>query len=205
MPRFAMVIDLARCVGCQACSVACSDEWEVPIGKARTHVRNTGIVGTFPHLTSTFHVAQCNHCDHPPCVLPCPTGATYQADNGIVKVDQSLCIGCGYCVEACPYGARFMNPRTNKVDKCDFCSARVERGEQPACVNTCTAHAKFFGDLEDPQSFDPRHVHMMDQTRRESFRPGLRIKKTCWAATGCAACKGSQECLKRLHDSNSSC
>ena len=70
-----------------------------------------------------------------------------------MKVDQSLCIGCGYCVEACPYDARYINPRTNKVDKCDFCSARLERGEQPACVNTCTAHAKYFGDLEDPQSF----------------------------------------------------
>ena len=153
MARYAMVIDLDKCVGCQACSVACSEEWEVPIGQARTHIRSTGIVGKFPKLVSTFHVGQCNHCDHPPCVLPCPTGATYQAENGIVKVDQSLCIGCGYCMEACPYEARYINSRTNKVDKCDFCSARLERGEQPACVNTCTAHAKYFGNLEDPQSF----------------------------------------------------
>lgn len=177
MPRYAMVIDLARCVGCQACSVACSEEWEVPIGQARTHVRNTGIVGTFPHLTSTFHVAQCNHCDHPPCVLPCPTGATYQAENGIVKVDHGLCIGCGYCVEACPYDARYMNLRTNKVDKCDFCSARVERGEQPACVNTCTAHAKFFGDLEDPQSYVfnavyEKHVRRLEN---EAAAPGPNV------------------------------
>jgi len=102
MPRYAMVIDLDKCVGCQACSVACSEEWEVPIGYARTHIRNTGIVGAFPHLTSAFHVAQCNQCDHPPCVLPCPTGATYQARDGIVRVDQGLCIGCSFCVEACP-------------------------------------------------------------------------------------------------------
>jgi len=177
MPRYAMVIDLAKCVGCQACSVACSEEWEVPIGQARTHVRNTGIVGTFPHLTSTFHVAQCNHCDHPPCVLPCPTGATFQAANGIVKINQSLCIGCGYCVEACPYDARYMNLRTNKVDKCDFCSARVERGEQPACVNTCTAHAKFFGDLEDPQDFVFNAVYEKHARRleNEAAAPGPNV------------------------------
>ena len=168
MPRYAMVIDLDKCVGCQACSVACSEEWEVPIGYARTHIRNTGIVGTFPHLTSAFHVAQCNQCDHPPCVLPCPTGATYQGNGGIVKVDQGLCIGCGYCVQACPYDARYLNPHTNKVDKCDFCSARVERGEQPACVNTCTAHAKFFGDLEDPQGYVFSAVYEKHARRNEN-------------------------------------
>ena len=152
MPRYAMVIDVTKCVGCQACTVACSEEWEVPVGFARTHVRFTGVMGTFPKVSSAFQVAQCNHCDRPPCVVPCPTGATYQAENGIVKVDQSLCIGCGYCVDACPYDARYINPTTKKVDKCDFCSARVERGQLPACVTTCTAHAKFFGDLEDPSS-----------------------------------------------------
>jgi tetrathionate reductase subunit B len=152
MARYAMVIDVTKCVGCQACTVACSEEWEVPFGFARTHVRSTGVVGTFPKVMSAFQVAQCNHCDHPPCVIPCPTGATYQAENGIVKVDHSLCIGCGYCVVACPYDARYINPATDKVDKCDFCSARLERGQLPVCVTTCTAHAKFFGDLEDPSS-----------------------------------------------------
>jgi tetrathionate reductase subunit B len=152
MARYAMVIDLKKCVGCQACTVACNSEWEVPVGMARTHVRATEAVGTFPHLQSTFYVAQCNHCDHPACVPPCPSGATYQAENGIVKVDRDLCIGCGYCVDACPYGARYIQPVLKKVDKCDFCAARLERGQSPACVETCTGHAKFFGDLEDRSS-----------------------------------------------------
>ena len=152
MPRYAMVTDVRKCVGCQACRLACESEWQVPIGFARTHVRFTGIAGTFPNLQSAFYVAQCNHCDRPACVAPCPTGATFQAENGIVQVDTELCIGCGYCVEACPYDARYINPVTKKVDKCDFCSARIERGETPACVETCTAHAKFFGDLEDTES-----------------------------------------------------
>ena len=123
-----MVIDLKKCVGCQACTVACNSEWEVPVGMARTHVRATEAVGTFPHLQSTFYVAQCNHCDHPACVPPCPSGATYQAENGIVKVDRDLCIGCGYCVDACPYGARYIQPVLKKVDKCDFCAARLSAG-----------------------------------------------------------------------------
>jgi tetrathionate reductase subunit B len=150
--RFAMVTDLRKCVGCQACTVACSAEWDVPAGYARTHVRPTKISGTFPNLVSSVYVAQCNHCDHPPCVEACPSGATFQSESGVVQVDKGLCIGCGFCVEACPYDARFINPATKKVDKCDFCMSRVARGAEPACVATCTAHAKFFGDLEDRSS-----------------------------------------------------
>ena len=149
MPRYAMVTDLRKCVGCEACTVACNAEWGVPAGFARTQVRKTGISGTFPNLTSGIHVAQCNQCDHPPCAEACPSGATHQGQDGIVRVDKDLCIGCAFCVAACPYDARYINPATKKVDKCDFCLSRVERGEMPVCVNTCTAHAKYFGDLED--------------------------------------------------------
>jgi tetrathionate reductase subunit B len=168
MARYAMVTDLRRCVGCQACTAACNSEWEVPAGHARTHVRATPLAGTFPKLLSTFYVAQCNHCDRPPCLEPCPTGATFQAKDGVVKVDRNLCIGCGYCVEACPYDARYLNPATNKVDKCDFCSERVARGQKPACVTTCTAHAKYFGDLEDRSSEVFRMVYESGARRLES-------------------------------------
>ena len=174
MARYAMVTDLRKCVACQACTVACSAEWSVPAGSARTHVRTTPLAGTFPNLSSSPHVGQCNQCDHPPCVEPCPSGATYQDAGGIVRVDAAVCIGCGFCIEACPYEARFINSRTKKVDKCDFCRPRIERGEEPACVATCTAHAKYFGDLEDRNSEVSRFV----------FRDGARRMETRAVAVG---------------------
>jgi tetrathionate reductase subunit B len=152
MPRYAMVIDKERCVGCQSCTVACKSEWDVPTGEARTRVRSTGVMGTVPKLVSTFYVSQCNHCDRPTCVPACPSGATYQDPNGIVRVHKNLCIGCGSCVAACPYGARYIDANRGIVDKCDFCTPRVTQGLQPACVLTCPANAKTFGDLEDTKS-----------------------------------------------------
>ena len=158
MARYGMVTDLRRCVGCHACTVACNAEWDVPAGQARTEVRATPIAGTFPALASSVFVSQCNQCDRPPCVNACPSGATRQTASGIVSVDKRVCIGCGFCVEACPYDARHLDRQTRQVDKCDFCLSRVERGQEPVCVATCTAHAKYFGDLEDRSSVVSRMV-----------------------------------------------
>lgn len=177
MARYAMVTDLRKCVACQACTVACNAEWDVPAGFARTRVRSTPLAGTFPRLASSPHVAQCNHCDRPPCVDACPSGATALRDDGIVGVDRNVCIGCGFCVDACPYDARYINPSTRKVDKCDFCVSRLERGAEPACVTTCTAHAKYFGDLEDRKSdvFEMVFSHGARRLESSAIRVGPNV------------------------------
>ena len=93
----------------------------------------------------------CNHCDEPPCVPVCPVGATFKRADGLVLVDGDRCVGCGYCVLACPYDARFINHQTGKADKCTFCGHRLEAGLLPACVETCVGGARIFGDLNDPK------------------------------------------------------
>lgn len=151
-PRYGMLIDLRRCIGCHACSVACKSEFDVPLGSWRSWVEYIE-KGKYPNVKRSFLPRLCNHCTHPPCVDVCPANATWKREeDGIVIVDYERCIGCGYCVQACPYGARFMNPTTGTADKCDFCLHRVSQGLVPSCVNTCMAEARVFGDLNDPES-----------------------------------------------------
>jgi len=150
--HYAMVIDTRRCVGCHACSVACKTENDVPLGVTRSWVEYVE-KGSYPNVTRHFLPRLCNHCSEPQCVKVCPTGATYKRkEDGIVVVDADVCIGCKYCIQACPYDARFINPRTGTADKCDFCLHRVKEGIAPACVNTCQGKARIFGDMNDPNS-----------------------------------------------------
>jgi tetrathionate reductase subunit B len=150
-PRWGLLIDLRKCVGCQACMVACGLENDTPLGCFRTTVTvSENIEAGKPRRSMIPRT--CNHCEFPACVTVCPTGATYQQPDGIVLVDNTVCIGCGYCAQACPYEARFINPASRTADKCTFCVHRLEAGLLPACVETCVGGARVFGDLHDPGS-----------------------------------------------------
>ncbi len=151
MSRFAMVIDTRKCVGCMDCVVACKVENGVPEGMSRDWLIYD-YRGAWPDLQLEIRSERCNHCDNPPCVSCCPTGASHvHSFGGVVLVDANACIGCKACVASCPYNARFIHP-DGYADKCTFCIHRVEKGLQPACVAVCPTRCMYFGDLDDPRS-----------------------------------------------------
>jgi Fe-S-cluster-containing dehydrogenase component len=146
-----MAIDTARCVGCMDCVVACKTENRVPEGFCRDWI-TTDARGRFPDLALEIRSERCNHCDRPPCVSCCPTGASHVESFGTtVQIDPALCIGCKACVASCPYDARFIHPE-GYADKCTFCVRRIERGLVPACVAVCPTRCMVSGDLDDPNS-----------------------------------------------------
>jgi len=145
------------------CSVACKAEHGVRLGVFRAWVSRKE-TGDYPTVKRHFLPRLCNHCESPACEKVCPTGATYKRDDGLVAIDHDRCIGCRHCMGACPYNVRYFNPDHNPdeeqfpalthgtVDKCDFCMHRVDNGVVPACLNTCPAGARIFGNLNDPDS-----------------------------------------------------
>lgn len=149
--RYAMAIDARKCINCKGCVVACRAENGVPLGKSRNWI-NEEVRGDYPRLVGFFEPEQCHHCAEPACVRVCPTGASHQRADGVVVIHASECVGCRYCIIACPYDARFFREDRGIVEKCDFCLSRLERGETPACVETCPSKARIFGDLNDPGS-----------------------------------------------------
>jgi Fe-S-cluster-containing dehydrogenase component/formate-dependent nitrite reductase membrane component NrfD len=149
--RYGFVIDQNRCIGCHACTVACKEEQQVPVGVFRTWVKHIE-KGEFPHTSRHFGVMRCNHCDDPPCTEICPTSALYRRPDGIVDFDNRRCIGCKACMQACPYDALYIDPNSNTAAKCNFCAHRVEVRLEPACVIVCPTQAILAGDLDCPGS-----------------------------------------------------
>ncbi|MGV8892004.1 MAG: sulfate reduction electron transfer complex DsrMKJOP subunit DsrO [Burkholderiaceae bacterium] len=167
--RWAMVVDVQKCIGCQACTVSCIMENAVPENSFRT-VTSTYEVHEGQHTGTYMLPRLCNHCENPPCIPVCPVGATFQRKDGIVVVDGDRCVGCAYCVQACPYDARFINHDTGKADKCTFCAHRVDAGLLPACVETCVGGARIFGDLNDPKSTVRQ---LVDQNKIKVLKPEM--------------------------------
>jgi len=174
LPTYGMGIQIDQCIGCARCLEACKTENNVPPESifVRTWVERyviktnnevdvsllgaegdaSGEVAPRNVLRSFFVPKLCNQCANPPCVQVCPVEATFITDDGVVLVDGDRCLGCGYCIQACPYGARYMHPVTRTADKCTFCYHRIRNGLLPACVEVCPTQARVFGDLESKAS-----------------------------------------------------
>ena len=151
--RNCLVIDLDRCSGCDTCVAACKYENNVPLGEYWNRVNVVGPTGTWPRIEQYWLPTQCQQCENAPCITACPTGASYRdEENGLVLIDHETCIGCQTCIEACPDGARSYNEELKVVDKCTCCVQRLQEGEKPACVHNCCCGARYFGDLDDPES-----------------------------------------------------
>lgn len=151
MTSYAKIIDNRKCIGCHACSVACKEENQVPLGVFRTWVKYTE-KGKFPNTRRNFQVTRCNQCENPPCVSICPVTAMYRRPDGIVEFDGDKCIGCKACLNACPYDAIYIDPESHTAAKCHFCAHRVDKGLEPACVIVCPERAIIVGDMDDPSS-----------------------------------------------------
>lgn len=156
--QYGMLIDLKRCIGCQACTLACKVENDTALGVEWHRVLTVGGEhtdsprGTYPNLSMYWLPMPCMHCQEPPCAEACPTEAITRRDDGIVLIDQDKCVGCGYCRWACPYDGAQYNAEEGVVEKCTFCAHRVDWGLEPFCVEACVWGARIFGDLNDPNS-----------------------------------------------------
>ena len=222
MSKWSMVIDLDKCVACQACSIACRFENNTPVAAPDQSEMGRAIrwndvfplpvegEGEYPNTKERYITRPCMHCENPPCIKVCPVGATFINEEGIVEQNYARCIGCRFCTIGCPYGVRYFNwfepqweaplqehlnpdrvegsgvlegpsirPR-GVVEKCTYCIHRLKKAHEqadaegrefradeyvPACVQTCTGKARFFGDLDDPTST----VAQLSQKRR-AFR-----------------------------------
>lgn len=200
---YAYLVDTVACIGCGMCVKACKAENLVPDGYFRTWVERyevsedgeaeidspNGALDGFEENVSHRKVAKalfvpklCNHCANSPCVQVCPVGATYRTRDGVVLVDPKHCVGCGYCVQACPYGSRFIPhedgvPFARTAQKCTLCYHRITKGLRTACIQACPVGARQLADMKNP--FDPVRKRILTE-RVAVLQPELLTEPSCY-------------------------
>jgi Fe-S-cluster-containing dehydrogenase component len=193
------VVDTTRCIGCGSCVRGCQVENGVPQSYFRTWVERyeidaedavfvdspEGALSSFPAnllqdrpIEKAFFVPKlCNHCRNSACTQVCPVGASFHSPDGVVLIDEERCVGCGYCVQACPYGCRYITHDRGTADKCTFCYHRIHEGLLPACVQSCPRDARIFGDLRD---HDSRIRSILRQRSYYILKPDMGTNPKCY-------------------------
>ena len=143
MTNYGFIIDNRKCIGCHACTVACKQEHDLPIGVNRTWVKYVE-KGEFPATRGVFSVQRCNHCEDAPCVEICPVSSLYTRKDGIVDFDGDRCIGCKACMQACPYDAIYIHPDNQTAAKCNYC-AIAWKSAWPRRASTCAGACDYSG------------------------------------------------------------
>jgi Fe-S-cluster-containing dehydrogenase component len=195
--RYIFLVDVNKCIGCGECVRACEVENDVPPHFFRTWIERYQVTRTGEEtidspnggrdgftemvtggdVTKAFFVPKlCNHCTNTPCVQLCPVGASLRSPDGVILVDEERCIGCGYCVQACPYGSRFIHPTKHVATKCTLCYHRITKGMRTACVDACPVNARRLGDAMDPSD----EVSTIIATQRvQVLKPELLTEPNC--------------------------
>jgi len=193
------VVDTTRCIGCGACVRACKTENRVPDTYYRTWVERyeidnkeevhvdcpEGALNSFKtdqversRVVKAFFVPKlCNHCKNSACTQVCPVGASFDSVDGVVLIDKARCVGCGYCVQACPYGCRYIAHPPGTADKCTLCYHRIHKDQPTACVQACPRGARLCGNLRDPSS---RIRAVLHERRYSLLKPELGTNPKCY-------------------------
>jgi len=180
----AHVIDLDRCSGCDTCVVTCKFENGVTLGHYWNRILAIGPTGEYPDIEMYWLPVACQQCENAPCLVVCPTGASYRDEtNDVVLINKEKCIGCQYCLYSCPYGVRQLNKDLGVMEKCTLCDHLTHNSDGnkdindtfdpahavPPCVHNCCTGARHFGDLSDPNSGASKALAAAEAEGRPTF------------------------------------
>ncbi len=146
MAKYKLIVDTSKCIGCHSCEVACKQEFNFPAGPMPIRVVKIGPKKLRGELRTQYVPVFCRHCENAPCIKACPDEALHKRADGLVIVDHDKCTGCQMCIDVCPINAPQYNPETKKVELCNLCAQRIDKGEQPLCVLVCPARCMYFGE-----------------------------------------------------------
>jgi formate dehydrogenase iron-sulfur subunit len=191
-PRWGMVVDQERCIGCWSCAVICKSENDVPLGMWWNRIDTVGEAVDTPFLEHGdlemhWMPLACQDCENPPCTKVCPVAATYKRDDGIVMMDNERCIGCRYCMVACPFDVPKFEYNTPfpKIQKCTFCwEKRSSKGEKPACVEICPAEVMFFGTRKEVMEEARLRIYQNPETYYHGIYGEHEVGGTSWVYIG---------------------